>query len=263
MTAGVLEAAAASLAREQPAVTIDPTAFQAYLETEVGVRVDEVIAGGQVEDLMLAFACVRGQDGALALFYARHQAMLRRVIARTCADPGEVDDLFHDLIIKLTLARGESPPGLTRYQGRGKLATWLRVVGARVAIDRARQSTALLMTDSLLDVVDGANVEPSQLESYRERFKVAVVRALTELEPRERRILRYHLAGVAVGDIARLMGHHRVTVSRWLSAIREQLRERTLLELAELSTAGAEDLPLGELLPHLSASFDRLLAAGG
>ena len=260
MTPERLEAAAAQLARARPAVIIDLDTFRDDLANREGLCLDEVV---EVEELMHCFACLRRDSAAIALFYARYEQPLRRVIARTCKDPDDAEDVFHDVVIKLTLARAHAPPGLRGYEGRGKLLTWLRVVAARAAIDHARKTTPSRLTHSMVETLEQLDLDPDTVASYRHDFKDAVALAVAALAPRQRQILRYHLAGVSVGDIAVALGHHRVTVSRWLSAIREQLRESTLRTL-EQREAGAPHpkVPLDELLAHVSASFDRLLAPG-
>ncbi|PRQ03943.1 sigma-70 family RNA polymerase sigma factor [Enhygromyxa salina] len=256
-----LEAAAQALARQQPPVRIDLASFRAHIAARAGPDSAELVEAGQLEQLMHSFACMRGDRSALALFYARYEGPLRRVIARTCKDTDEVDDVFHDVIIKLTVARAHAPAGLEGYEGRGKLLTWLRVVAARAAIDHARKGTSARVTESMVEQLEALEIDSEVVERYRHDFKVAVALAVSRLEPRQRQILRYHLAGVSVGDIADLLGHHRVTVSRWLSATRDELREHTLRVLADTDTS-LTSLALGDLLAHVSASFDRLLATG-
>jgi RNA polymerase sigma-70 factor (ECF subfamily) len=257
-----LAAAQGRLAALSPPVVIDLEAFAAYL-TELGVSdIDGLCSSGAVEDLMLAFACVHKDRAALAAFYARYEARLRAVIARTCGDPDEANDVFHELVIKLTLRQGSAPPGLMRYEGRGRLLTWLRVVAARAAIDHARKGARVRMTQSLVSAIDDLGLEASVLERYRKTFKLAVAQAMAELDERQRTLLRYHLAGLGVAEIAETLGHHRVTISKWLRSLREQLRTSTLRALDELNANEARLVSLDEFLPHLSASFDRLLAVG-
>jgi RNA polymerase sigma-70 factor (ECF subfamily) len=157
------------------------------------------------------------------------------------------------------------PAKLRDYVGRGRLASWLRVVAVRVALDRHRSQRPVAELDDAMAI--SADPELGYLEArYRQQFQDAFRTALGELEPRERTVLRMHLVdGLAIDRIGVIYDVHRATAARWLSSARDNLYEMTRAHLrAELGLNDDEFASIVRLVrSRLDISVMRLLEESG
>jgi RNA polymerase sigma-70 factor (ECF subfamily) len=143
----------------------------------------------------------------------------------------------------------------------------MHVVTLRLALNTVRDEsrrkeaelgelpTHLLMGDSELELVRAA---------YLPAFKDAIQRALGELAPRDRNLLRYTLIDhVSLEDLGKIHGVHRATVARWLASTREQLSERVQTELRDTLRIDPDELAslLGQIRSRLDLSLSRILTA--
>ena len=107
-----------------------------------------------VEDLYLACACAHGAPGA-AVAFERHQlARVSGFLSRMAAAPDLVDEVKQELRIKLLVPAPGAAPKIAEYSGRGALASWLRVVALRTAIDLRRRHDEGLPPPEPRDVSD-------------------------------------------------------------------------------------------------------------
>lgn len=179
----------------------------------------------QLADLYLAWACIEGDGAALRAFEARFAEEIRRASGRVATDAAE--EIGQRVREKL-FVQGK----LAAYSGTGPLGAWLHAVVARTAIEwlRVVSHRPLASSDDALDrLVDPHDPELAQLRAeYMEPFKRAFQDALASLTPRERTLLRLSVIDRLTADqIARAEGAHRVTVARWLGAIRDKLLDTT------------------------------------
>ena len=84
----------------------------------------ERAAGDGASDAALMSRLAGGETSALGALYDRHQASVRRFLARATADAGDVDDLLHATF----LAAGNSA---ARYDGRASCRPWLIGIAAQ------------------------------------------------------------------------------------------------------------------------------------
>lgn len=215
-----------------------PEDFVAYIAERMPVDVPLATSLDtlRVEEVLLAWACARGDPSALRKFRDEHYQRLRVAAARAGAI-GMEDDVAQSVMTKL-LARGaERPPAIEKYAGRGSLAAWLDVTAMREARNAlhkegvARRMPYADEMDSLLDGTVDVSHDP-ELESlkrtYRVLFKQAFQRAFAELDARARTLLRHeHLDGLDGTEIAALYGVNKATVSRWRAQAREVLLRAT------------------------------------
>src|SRR6185503_13025530 len=137
--------------------------------------------------------------------------------------------LMQDLRARLLLPRGQRPPELLDYAGRGPLGGWLRVVAVREARRAlaARRHDVQAPSDGLLDRLVQRTCE-TLVGDARARQRDALVAALRaamgELATRERNLLRHQIVDeLSVREVARLYNVHFATASRWTSAARDRL----------------------------------------
>jgi RNA polymerase sigma-70 factor (ECF subfamily) len=100
-------------------------------------------------------------------------------------------------------------------------------------------------------------------ESCWADFKAALAEAFAGLQPRQRNVLRCHLQGLTAEQIGRMYRVHRVTVARWLSAIRFELLESTRAGLRD--RLAGDDRAIDSIFRmvdlDLTASLTRLVGA--
>jgi len=221
----------------------DPSVpFQAGRQAWPTIALDEDLfaralraGGGTTEhaaDLYLACAAALGVPEAVAAFERQYMTRVPQFVGHMKLQQHALDELGQQLREWLLLPRGDRPPKLTEYSGRGSLVGWLRVVAVRVAVDQLRgeQRHAADPLDRELPFLDIGGDEPElQLlrTRYRPRFREALEAAAKTLTPRERNVLRMSLVeGLTFEQIAPLFRVTKSTVHRWLGeAQRRLLRE--------------------------------------
>jgi len=186
-------------------------------------------------DLVLAHACLQGDDAAIRAFHREMFERVDRVLSRLGLGGADAADVKQDVRAKLLI--GESGDAkLALYQGTGPLAHWVASVAGREALGarRRRRPTESLGDDDLLaDAADDPRLLTLKARHSAD-FKVAFQAAVAELEPRDRAILRALIVDDrTVGEVAFVYGIHRVTASRWVAEIRHALLQGTRKRLRE------------------------------
>lgn len=166
-------------------------------------------------DAELLARVASGEIGALGELYDRHQASVRRFVARTTGGAEDVDDLVHQTFLAAAKSAG-------RYDGRPSCRPWL--VGIAVQhLKRRRQSFAHLLS-VLGSLRHGriSTVDPrSTLHAWTD-----VDRALARLSEAKRiTFLMAEVEGFTCAEIAEALKIPIGTVWTRLHAARRELRE--------------------------------------
>lgn len=233
--------------RAWPQLRLPALDFVRNVARHVAEEPDLLAALGRLRagDLYLASACARGLPNAVAEF---DRAFLARLPALARVDPApafadEVRQVLREKLFVGTPRRktadaeaGTPPlgtPKIGEYSGRGDLASWVRMVAMRTALNLRRPHI-----DSQLggdeDIASKAfptevNPEIDYLKSrYQQQFATAFREALSTLDSQQRLLLRlYYIDGVTSEKLAVLQGVSRSTVSRLLAGLREQVFSET------------------------------------
>ncbi len=154
------------------------------------------------------------------------------------------------------MGSGDAPPKIAEYDGDGALASWIRVVARRAALDLLRRSPAAGREDRAEEQAAKGDPEADyQQEHYRRAFDEALRGAVTALDPNQRYVLRRHLGeGVTIEALAAELGVHRATVVRRLAAGRSALRWEARRRLQ--AALGAGDSELASLARMLRSRLD-------
>jgi RNA polymerase sigma-70 factor, ECF subfamily len=210
-------------------------------------------------ELLLAFACARGNDAALRIVDRKYIARLDMLLPeRYRADAAEVAQILRE---RLFVSEEGKQPRIAGYTGRGSLEGWFRVAAVRVALNlrRGRRREVPLDEDRALAERAGGDLEIDDLKRrYRSEFRAAFAAALQAVAPRERTILRQHyLDGLKMEAIGTIHGVHRITVVRWMDRAREALGQETRRELAARIRVDRNELDsiLRLIESQLDASF--------
>lgn len=232
-------AAAATL----PWPTLPPQSMAAWVAARVDATAGPSGAAAlDLEGLALTCACVHGIDGAAARLQSLHGPDVDTAVRRLGLPPSDADDVRQAVLAKL-LVDGRDKLG--SYDGRGALGGWVRAVAVRQAISMGRRRAPLdLAREQVPSQMPGlADPEHAYLKThYGEQLREALARALAQLPPEDRNLLRFRFAdGLTLDELARVFDMHRATVARHLARARGTVRKATLRALqAELRLDGAE-----------------------
>jgi RNA polymerase sigma-70 factor (ECF subfamily) len=204
--------------------------------TGTAVELRNFLASLHLEDLVLARACMNGNESAWETFLLRYRVTLYesayKMAREECAARELADSLYAEIYGVDTKGQ-ERTSKLRYYQGRGSLQGWLRTVLAQEYINRYRSSRRTTSLDEALD--DGRQFEAREADvSVADpRVEDAAAAELAALEPEGRFLLAaYYLDRRTLAEIAKLMGVHESTISRKLervtSALRKSIRKRVI-----------------------------------
>lgn len=220
---------------------------RAFADRQPSARdLDRYLAGLHAADLALACACSLGIEAAWDHFVREHRPVLYR--AADAIDPSGgarelADSLYADLY---GIKDGSQRQSLFRYfHGRSSLATWLRAVLAQRHVDLVRVRRR---TEPLPDHDEAVPAAPApQPDPDRPRLVVlvqsAMRAAIDRLGAKDRMRLRsYYAVGMTLAQIGRITGEHEATVSRNLTRIRREVREKVERHLREESHLRAEEV---------------------
>lgn len=252
--------------RRWPAFAVPVAELAAYLRERSGPGGLPPLA--HAGDLLLACACVRGEQAALQAFQELYDPIVRRVCSRRRVDPALADDARQALYERLLVSRGGQPPRIADYRGQGRLEGWVATAASttllmmqRAAGRRREQPESSASGGELVGALD------PELEFIRARYKSeleeAIAGALEELGDRERTLLRLHLGErLSIDTLGAMYGVNRATAARWLVSARQTLLERARAAMrARLGSSDAELESLGVLLQsQLHVSLARRLS---
>ncbi len=169
-------------------------------------------------------------------FVDEYMPLVRKLATQACRQFQEGEDLAQEIVSQLIGDRGK----LGGYDGRGSLASWLRVAIARAAIDRFRR----VRREVSWEETSERGCEPTATrgslqeaaESMDARWGPVLARILAEqiehLPARDRLLLGlYYVNEVPLKAIGSRFGVHEATASRWLDRIRDNLRVAVEKEL--------------------------------
>lgn len=179
-----------------------------------------------IADLFLAYHAARGHAGAVA--HVRNLVRgLKTAMRRTGADEQTIADLLSDLPSELVAPRGDLPPRILGYSGRGPLVAWLRVVAVRSGVEQRHKVSQRPVSVATLGEHAAAAYDP-EIALLRKRYtrevEIAFAQAFEAL-PREQRLLlqQHHVDGLGIDRLAALHGIHRATAARRVAAARDAL----------------------------------------
>ncbi len=250
-----------------PALALDAARF----EHHIAARPDNPPLVQYAPDLFLACACAHGVHGAVEAFERTYAGAIARTVGRVNRDAAFVADAVQAVRVHVLLPRGDALPRIAEYAGRAPLGAWLAATALRVAMN-LRRGKSEEPHDELSSTVGAlADAVAPELALLRARHKsdleTAIRAALRLLSPRDRTLLRLHLAErMSIDGLAVVYSVGRSTAARWLAGARASLLERTRerfcetvgLSFSEFDSVAAalrSDLDLS-LITHLAASQD-------
>jgi RNA polymerase sigma-70 factor len=254
----------ARCAAAHPGFTVPPTDFKQAVSGavdkyliglgNVGVptaqQVRQFIGELQGPELYLALACARGDEHAWWQFDRQYRPFIERIalhLAGRGMDANEVIDSVYVELFGTKTTADERQSKFRTYTGRGTLRGWLRTLIWHTVVDlyRGRQDEISLEDlmgsggDEILErqVRRKAAYGTEELmlaKVVRERYQAATIaaldQALANLDDHETLLLLYyHVEGLKLREIARIVEEPRSPVRRWFqrqSKRRAQSRAR-------------------------------------
>jgi RNA polymerase sigma-70 factor, ECF subfamily len=254
-----------------PEIVVDRDAFLAVIREKVAAAgfptLRDGLAAFDAAELYLACACEAGDPVAITRFEARYFSVVDIALAPMKLPTGMNDEVRQLVRTKLFVSDGTEPPKIKKYAGQGTLEGLVRVIAVRTAISltrKTRKEIPLGATDVADEILATAVAPELQIvkQRYRGHFKAAFERAIEELTPRDRTLLKLHVIDrSSIDDIGALYKVHRATAARWLEAIRDKLGERTRALLAKelaLSPADLESV-VRAVQSQVSLTLSRIL----
>lgn len=250
---------------------VTPEELVAHVARVAGAKTEPAsLSTLRAGDLYLAYACASqaGRDRALVLFDGEYGRDIDLAIGRS----GNVNlgkDEFRQLLRdKLFVPRGERPPKIADYAGRGDLRSWVRVTALRMIVDIVRQKNAgkeISVETEMLGAMPSPNEDPELdyiQRVYKSEFKDALQLAFGSLTPRERNLLRHQVIhGLNIDQVGAIYRVHRTTAFRWIEKARKSLlRETRSALMSRLRVGSGEFLSIMRVVQgDLDVSVRRLL----
>lgn len=244
----VLETLLTNARSQWSTIALDDDVFLAHVAERLPDEGDlrKALLSIHAADLYLACGCLAKDDVALAEADTKILPSvipaLQKVNAPDAAREDAIDRLRHVMLF----GEGEKPPKIAKYSGRGPLRSWLSVAAVRDLLGALRSNKEIPVDEDALVRNAAADQDPAltQLKKqYRKEFAEAFTAALAALSSRERVLLRhYYIDGLGSDVLAKLHRVHRVTITRWLNRIKENLLEETRFGLAARLRVSGEEL---------------------
>ena len=204
-------------------------------QVESARTVREFIDELQCLDLYLALACARGNESAWWEFDRRYRSFVERLsrhLLAIRADADEVIDHVYAELFGTKVTDGVRLSKFRTYTGRGSLQGWLRAVVSHAVIDFYRRRQDEVSLDKVEESGEETKFrhsragranrsEESMVASVvRERYRAVTVaaldQALTTLDDHEKLLLLYyHVEGLKLREIARIVEEPRSPIRRW------------------------------------------------
>lgn len=194
-----------------------------------GVALDELHA----LDLLLARRCAQGDRAAISCVEALYIARVGAWLGAIESDARVIDEVRQRVRV---LVFAGSPPKLAEYRGRGPLGAWLRVVSLREHAEHYRAQGAVargaVSDDQLAALAQSEGLSPELAcvkARYRPVMSAAFRAAIEGLTARERTLLKLcYVDGLSFDAIGALYAVNKSTVSRWMTAIRDDVLESAI-----------------------------------
>lgn len=230
-----------------PSVSVPPEAFARFAAARV--RPDDGGARGgtlRLPELLLTFACSRGDRAAIRLLQQRYFPVLERALKRRGLQPAFIDEICALQLTRLIVG-DHGRPLILEYGGSGDLGAWLVVSALRAAFRlhrRGEREAAYAEAHAgHLDEPAASTADGYEAAVCGDLFRASFATALARLPARERSLLQQHyLSGWTLEEVAAHHRAHRATAARWLAAARRKLwaGTRAILQSRLGDQTGAE-----------------------
>lgn len=214
-----------------PDIHLAAEIFLSYLARQLPPDTTDILQSLHLlenDDIYFVCACLEKIPEAIHAFETEVLKKMEIPLLNLLKSREMLDDLKGQLIQKFIYGNANSQPKIAGYRGKKKLRNWIYIAAMRQALtvlQKNKKEKPLTDLDYKQLSAMGDDPELQYLKVVcRKKFAAAFQTALSSLSFKDRNILRYHyIEGLSVDKIAKINNVHRVTVSKWLMAIRQQL----------------------------------------
>lgn len=194
------------------------------------------------DDMALVEAALAGDEAAGAKIRSDEiTGWLAAVLAKRGASHTEAKDLAADLIADCFGARDGKPPLLQSYNGKGPLRGFLSRAAVNRLIDlKRRQKFQGSLPERNLesgptdefDLLEGTDDNALSDDALVDLLRDSLITAFAKCNPRDLMLMRLvAIHGVRQDAIGNLFGWSQSKVSRTISGVMEEIRDKTLEEM--------------------------------
>lgn len=180
-------------------------------------------------DVYLAIACESGDEVALVALDPVLVRETAKAAARVRGGTAFADEVAQAVRERLFLGGADGRPRIGDYDGAGALASWIRVMAARLALNLTRGAGDRRSVDDASAVLaaipapDDPELEYAKTRHARE-FREALVEALRGLPDEQRALLKfYYIDRQTTTELGRIFAVNHSTIIRRLAEARERL----------------------------------------
>jgi RNA polymerase sigma-70 factor (ECF subfamily) len=203
---------------------------EVYADRGPGSENEASLASLRLEEVVLARACVAGNERAWEIFLTRYRGPMYEAAYKIAHDEASGRALADSLYAELY---GLSDPGEVRvsklhyYLGRGSLTGWLRTVMAQEYVNQYRRTKRETSLEAQVEEGKQFAANDPPAPPTDARVEAATAAELAALETEERFLLAaYFIDRHTLAEIAKVMGVHESTISRKLERATTSLRKR-------------------------------------
>lgn len=257
-------------------------------ETPSAEAIRQFLGDLQALDLYLTIACAGGNEPAWWQFDRQYRMFIERVARHLAGSGADVDEVIESVYVELfgtKVEEGVRQSKFRSYTGRGSLRGWLRTIIWHTVVDLYRRKQDEVPLEEVSRGGDTRERQPSRIEPHgteelivenvlRERYKslsgTALDESLATLDDHETLLLLYyHVEGLKLREIARLVERpaspirrwfqqqskrrtsnpsrvHESTVLRWLEKVYRKVSDRFRAELAQKHGLNAAEIEICE-----------------
>jgi RNA polymerase sigma-70 factor (ECF subfamily) len=238
---------------------------EVFAQRGAGSETETSLQTLHLEELVLARACVAGNERAWEIFMTRYREVLYDAAYRIAHDEASGRALADSLYAELygLTDRGEVRASKLRYYlGRGSLAGWLRTVMAQEYVNQYRRTRRETSLEAAVEEGKQFAANDPETQQTDSRIEAATKAELAVLEVEERFVLlAYFIDRHTLAEIAKVMGVHESTISRKLERVTTGLRKRIRKRLldggmsARQADEALQDADVRDLNLNLSESL--------
>jgi RNA polymerase sigma-70 factor (ECF subfamily) len=202
---------------------------EVFAQRGAGSVSEQALEALRLEELVLARACVAGNERAWEVFLTRYRGSMYEAaykIAHDEASGRALADSLYAALYGLNDSGEVRASKLQYYLGRGSLAGWLRTVMAQEYVNQYRRTRRETSLEAAVE--DGKQFAAHEPDTRQTdpRVETATAAELAALETEERFLLAaYFLDRHTLAEIANVMRVHESTISRKLERVTVDLRK--------------------------------------
>jgi RNA polymerase sigma-70 factor len=240
-----------------PSLAVDPGRFFAYVEARAIML--STLSPQLAADLYLAFACFANLPNAIETFTKQYGATVESAARNFDGSVTFVDEVKQRLAESLFVGSTTREPRIGQYRAVGPLAGWVRTAAKRIALRLVSAERGERFVQDEVLVRELAAVCDQELALSKAHcaaaFREALNAAISNLEPRERMLMKLHLvAGLTTVRIGKAYHLSQSSVSRHIQRATRRVLDEVKDRLRD--TLGVQSKDVESLFELVQSQID-------